>query len=206
MGDRRIRLARLAVVLSQTAVALREELRICRKRRLLRAKIAGKRRVKIGRGHSWLPRQQHERIAVDFVSETADKGFDAWDNQFGKTTPRLMAHIADRLNIVDERPAAHKLDPLNRVGVFINRIKTGHTLRFVASRFGVSLYTAGVVFNDIQHRISTVLSDEIRLPDAEGIAEIERLMRERNDDVLAAKYSMDGIHTKLFHNAGGSTK
>ena len=167
--------------------------------------FASKRRVKIGKGRNWAPRRHHEREGSNhFFSDVLHSGAKVWRRHFGNTSPELIRKIAKLLRIVDQRPGAHKLNVVNRVSLFINRLHTGWTFEHIAANFAVCEEVACRTFNIIQHMIAWKLAGEIHLPDADEMDIIRMHMRYRGADVPAALFTADGKHLSIYHKTNGS--
>ncbi len=166
-----------------------------------------RKRVRIGRGHSWLPKTVGKRRsqAIPYFEISLKKSAEHWKVMFGQTTPKMIWNIARTLPFFDKR--GHKLSPVNRVALFVNRIRTGDTYGKVGARFGISKAIACVYFHKILRKLIVRKRNVIHLPTEHESEQIKQKLAQRGDDLPNVLHVMDCTHTRAMINDGwDSTK
>lgn len=127
-----------------------------RKHKLLRQYRA---RVNIGRCHSWLPKKLGKKRCkpIDFFSKMVFERQEEWTAMFGSFTAVEIQQIADSLPFAHVRK--HKISLVNKVALFLNRMRTGHNFAMIALRFGMSQASAHGVFHDTLLSVSGCSAD-----------------------------------------------
>ena len=149
-----------------------------------------------GRGRPWLGkrlRPAQKQQPVNFMEETLLKRPQNWIKHFGRFAPRLILYLSRRIPFREVRK--HKLRPREKVAIFISRMVTGEAYKGLGSRWGISHRTVRKIFFDVLRKLIHLFKKLIKLPTVREMAEIRRLMEEREDDLMMALFIIDGTHT-----------
>lgn len=158
---------------------------------------AAKKTKRNGKGSYWGEKKRHylSRQAKDvFFNLKDDKP--EWENAFGMLQPEHIKKIAATLEWDDQR--AHKLNKLNRVLLWIYRLRKAANHSQNALLFGISSSLCCNIFNKITFEFINSFKDQIQLPFSKNKNIFQQILMSRGEILPQHIYALDGKHVKKY--------
>lgn len=122
-----------------------------------------------------------------------------WQKSFGLLQPLHIKQIVNKLEWEDIR--AHKLSKLNRVLLWIFRLRKAAKLSDLALLFGVSSSTCHYVFESITDQFIKKFKSQIQIPFEKNQSILQEILITRGELLPQHIYALDGKHFKRYGGA-----
>lgn len=158
---------------------------------------ASKKTKKNGKGSHWGCKKRHylSRQAKNvFLSLQYDEP--EWKRSFGLLKPQHVKKIAITLKWDDQR--AHKLDKLNRVLLWIYRLRKATNHSENSLLFGISISLCSKIFKEITLQFINSFKEQIQLPFSKNKHIFQKILMSRGEILPQHIYALDGKHVKKY--------
>lgn len=165
-----------------------------------RKKIVGKATkitTKDGKGSYW-GHKKRKYLARKRKDVFAELSLDVpeWTKAFGLLKPEHVKQIAKSLKWEDVR--AHKLDKLNRILLWLYRLRKAVTHADNALLFGISGASCSVIFQKITNEFISKFKNQIQLPFSKSRNIFQKILMLRGEILPQHIYALDGKHVKKY--------
>lgn len=171
-----------------------EILVIHRKKIVVKAK---KKTKKNGRGSYW-GNQKRPYLCRETknVFKQLEIDYPSWQKAFGMLKPKHIKQIATVLDWDDVK--VHKLDKLNRILLWIYRLRKAVTHADNSLLFGISASSCGIIFDKINEEFLKKFKKRIQLPFAKNKNIFQQILMLRGELLPQHVYALDGKHVKKY--------